>query len=221
MRVNLMVGGSVKLIPKQKVQDRQDETWIGVDYGATWLIQHGIVPQSAVGDFDSTDAAEFTTVKQEIANIKKLPTAKDMTDTQVGVLMAIKQFQPDQIDIFGGTGGRLDQLLANLYLPLQDQFKDYLPKIHFIDRQNVVSYYLPGTYTLRRQPEFKYLAFVNLTPVEDLDLQDEKYPLHHWSSSIPFSWSSNEFSADENHFSFKKGIVAVILSGDWPLHKRN
>lgn len=219
MRVNLMVGGSVELIPQQTVQSRQDEIWLGVDHGATWLIKHGIIPRAAVGDFDSTTSTELATVKEAIADIKQLPTAKDMTDTQAGVQMAINEYQPDEIDIFGATGGRLDQLLANLYLPLQERFIDYLPKIQLIDRQNLVTYYLPGKYTLRCLPQFPYLAFVNLTPVEDLDLVDEKYPLHDWSSAIPFSWSSNEFSAAENHFSFKKGVVAVIRSADWPLQQ--
>ena len=216
MRINLMVGGSMDLVPLQTVQERQDEVWIGVDHGATWLIQHGIKPVAAIGDFDSTAADDFATVQRTIPNITKLPTVKDMTDTQAGVWLAVSEYHPDQIDIFGATGGRLDQLLANLYLPLQDRFKDYLPMIHFLDRQNIVSYYLPGKYTIYQREGFKYLAFVNLTAVHNLNLIDEKYPLHNWSSSIPFSWSSNEFTAAENHFSFQEGIVAVIISRDWP-----
>ena len=80
--------------------------------------------------------------------------------------------------------------------------------------QNVVSYYLPGNYTISRLPHKKYLAFVNLTPVRGLTLKDEKYPLQNWSSQIPFSWTSNEFTAKENHFSFESGIVSVIQCSD-------
>ncbi len=35
------------------------------------------------------------------------------------------QEQADEIEIFGATGGRLDHLLANLFLPLQSEFKPY------------------------------------------------------------------------------------------------
>ena len=109
---------------------------------------------------------------------------------------------------------RLDHLLANLFLPLQSEFKPYLTRIKIIDCQNVVSYYLPGDYTISRLPHKNYLAFVNLTPVRGLTLKDEKYPLQNWSSQIPFSWTSNEFTAEENHFSFESGIVSVIQCSD-------
>lgn len=221
MRVNLMVGGPTEMIAQEIVKQRQTETWIGVDHGATWLLQHQIVPEMAIGDFDSTDSCDYANVQEAIGHITKLPTAKDLTDTQAGVALAIQRYQPSQIDIFGATGGRLDQLLANLYLPLQKQYRDYLDRIHFIDRQNRVAYYRPGEYSIHQLPDLPYLAFVNLTPLKGLELPDEKYPLHNWSSEIPFAWSSNEFTAAENHFSFKEGIVAVIQSADWPLTDRH
>lgn len=217
MRVNLMVGGPAEMIATDIVHQRRTEKWIGVDHGATWLLEHQIVPDLAVGDFDSTNYGEYENVQQAISQIKVLPTAKDQTDTQAGVALAIQEYQPTVIDLFGATGGRLDQLLANLYLPLQDRFIQYLDRIRFIDRQNLVTYYHPGQYTIHQVNKFPYLAFVNLTPVTNLNLPDEKYPLHNWSAQIPFSWSSNEFTAAENHFSFDEGIVAVIQSADWPL----
>ena len=52
-----------------------------------------------------------------------------------------------------------------------------------------------------------------LIPVSGLSLLDEKYRLDDWSGN-PFSFSSNEFLGEVNHFSFKSGIVAVIQSRD-------
>lgn len=221
MRVNIMVGGPGQLIPVKKVQQRQNEKWIGVDIGATRLIKMGIIPDAAIGDFDSTNEQQFNRMQQLVDHIKTFPPAKDFTDTQLGVKNAIELFRPDQITIFGATGGRLDQLLSNLFLPLEEYFQEYLSKIQFIDRQNIVDYYQPGSYTIDATKGFKYLAFVNLTAVSGLTLPDEKYPLTNWNSTIPFSWSSNEFTAAQNHFSFKSGIVAVIKSRDlitkWPV----
>lgn len=214
MRTNLLVGGPQDLIPVDLVKKRQAENWIGVDHGASLLLKWGITPQIAVGDFDSTNQEELARLKTQLAEIKVYPPAKDFTDTQLGVRAAIAELAPSQIDILGATGGRLDQLLANLYLPLQEEFIDYLPHIRFIDQQNIVDYYLPGDHEVRRDLQMDYLAFVNLTPVQGLTLPDEKYRLNNWDGDIPFSWSSNRFTAPINHFSFTRGVVAVIQSRD-------
>lgn len=216
MRVNLLVGGPVELIPQAVVRARQTETWIAVDHGASLLLDWGVTPAAAVGDFDSTSRTEFAQLQQHLAEIETFPPAKDFTDTQLGVKMAIDRFHPTQIDIFGATGGRLDHFLANLYLPLQADFRDYLDRIRLLDRGNTVSYYRPGSYAIAKEVDKDYLAFVNLTPVTGLTLLDEKYPLTDWSSTIPFSWSSNRFTAAKNHFSFTSGVVAVIQAADQP-----
>lgn len=214
MRVNVMVGGPREPIPVDTVQEYRDETWIGVDHGATLLLEWGITPVAAIGDFDSTNPTELARLKTSLDNITVYPPAKDFTDTQLGIMTAIKNYQPDEIVIWGATGGRLDQELANLYLPMQDAFRDYLHCITLVDRCNVVRYFRPGTYAIHRRPGFDYLAFVNLTPVTGLTLPDEKYPLVNWDSPIPFAWSSNRFTSAVNHFSFDTGVVAVIWSRD-------
>ncbi|MCI1975333.1 MAG: thiamine diphosphokinase [Limosilactobacillus sp.] len=214
MRLNIMVGGPAALIPFGQVQARKKEKWLGVDIGATRLLKAGIIPTVAIGDFDSTSKQQFERVKNSVDHIQLFPPAKDFTDTQLGVKNAIELYHPDEIAIFGATGGRLDQYLSNLFLPLEKDFKDYLEKIQLIDKQNYVNYYLPGEHTIMSVRGFKYLAFVNLTPVSGLTLIDEKYPLTNWNSTIPFCWSSNEFTGEENHFKFDSGIVAVIKSRD-------
>lgn len=212
--VNIMVGGPANEIPLEQVLERQNEPWIGIDYGATYLLNHGIIPEIVAGDFDSTNSEELQQVQSQVTDVQILPAEKDVTDTQYGTRVAIQKFHPDQINIFGGTGGRLDQLLANLFMPLQAPYRPYLEKIRFIDRENTVDFYLPGQYLIRKNPRMRYLAFVNLTPVEGLTLPDEKYPLYNFCSAIPVSWSSNEFTGEINHFSFSAGVVAVIQSYD-------
>lgn len=214
MRINIMVGGPASLIPLAEVHARKNEKWVGVDIGATRLLNEGITPAVAVGDFDSTSVQEFKRVQRSINDLHLFPPVKDYTDTQLGVKSAIELYHPDRITVFGATGGRLDQYLSNLFLPLEAKFKSYLEKIQFVDKQNIIDYYLPGKYEIKAVPGFKYLAFVNLTAVEGLTLTDEKYPLTNWNSSIPFCWSSNEFNGEVNHFSFHSGIVAVIKSCD-------
>ena len=79
MRVNIMVGGPDSLIPLSVVHARQNEKWVGVDIGATRLLNEGITPAVAVGDFDSTNAQQFNRVKGAIDDIHLFPPVKDYT----------------------------------------------------------------------------------------------------------------------------------------------
>lgn len=212
--INIMVGGPASEIPLDEMEKHRGETWIGADFGATFLLNHGIIPQIAIGDFDSTFPKTMEKLKNAVTEIRCFPPQKDYTDTQLAVKVALTEFQADQINLFGATGGRLDQLLSNLMFPLMAEFQAVIPKLVIIDQQNEMRYYLPGKYEIRKRPGMKYLAFVNLTAVTGLTLPDEKYKLQNFDAKIPISWSSNEFDGLVNHFSFDSGVVAVIQSRD-------
>lgn len=85
---------------------------------------------------------------------------------------------------FGATGGRLDHLLANLYLP-PDDF-DYLKSDPALGPGQHSQLLPAGFLYITKEADKDYLAFVNLTPVTGLNLVDEQYPLADWSSSIRF-----------------------------------
>lgn len=213
-RVNLMVGGPKGQIPFEEVLKRKDELWVATDHGAIVLLCHGIVPRIAIGDFDSSTSSEYQLVKEKVAKLVTFPPEKDYTDTQMGVKTALDHFHPDLLSIFGATGGRLDHLLANLFLPLEPAFHQFRDRIQYIDSQNVVTYLKPGVNAIKKVPGMAYLAVVNLTAVQDLNLPDEKYTLKHFNSNRPISWASNEFLGEVNHVNFKSGEVAVIQSKD-------
>lgn len=213
-RVNLMVGGPAELIPFDLVAKRRNEPWVATDHGTIVLLQHGIVPQIAIGDFDSSTNEEYKIVKQRIHEIHVFPPEKDYTDTQMGVKTCLTKFDPEKLSVFGATGGRIDHLLANLFLPLEPQFSSYRERIQYIDKQNVVEYLTPGKNTINKIDGMDYLAIVQLSPVVDLNLPDEKYTLQHFSSTRPISWASNEFLGKTNHVNYKSGDVAVIQSRD-------
>lgn len=214
MRVNILVGGPLELVPLNIIEQRCQEIWIGVDRGAITLLKNNIKPAVAIGDFDSIPTTDLDILDTKLDQVTVYPPEKDYTDTQLGVKAAITKYSPDKITIFGATGGRIDHFLANLFLPLQAEFRPFLSAIEFIDTQNTVRYYLPGNYEITRETGKRYLAFANLTPVKSLFLPDEKYPLDDWNSEIPFCWTSNEFTAERNHFSFTDGIIAVIQCAD-------
>ncbi len=212
--VNLMVGGPDEQIPWDEVQTKADQPWVAVDYGAVRLLRHGIVPEYALGDFDSSTNQERRKVTAAVGNIQQFPPEKDYTDTQLGLLTIQREYQYETVCVYGATGGRLDHLLANIFLPLAEPYRPSLTKLVLRDVGNSVRYYLPGSYALTQETGMKYLAFVNLTPIEGLTLPDEKYPLTDWDCQYPVSWTSNEFQGKVNHFTFQKGVVAVIQCQD-------
>lgn len=71
--VNIMVGGILELVPLDQLRTRANQIWIGVDYGATFLLDHGITPQVALGDFDSTPAPLLQRLEERGISLTTFP----------------------------------------------------------------------------------------------------------------------------------------------------
>ncbi|MBM7617762.1 thiamine pyrophosphokinase [Weissella uvarum] len=206
----LLVGGPTQDLPEALVQGTLTGRWAAADRGALRLLTYGYQPELVVGDFDSMTKAEQT---QVFAHAQKVVPKldQDQTDTEL-LLKSLETYADvDRIDIYGATGGRLDQLFSNFWIFTQPALNQLIEKIHIIDQYNDVTFYRAGQHTIYKNPQMRYVGFMPLTRVEHLTLVDQKYPLTDWSGG-PFSWSSNEFVGNENHFSFEQGIVAVIQS---------
>ena len=81
MRVNILVGGPLEMVPTELILQRKDEKWIGVDRGALRLLRWGIKPVLAIGDFDSVTGEELQGLDGKIILIKTYPPEKDYTET--------------------------------------------------------------------------------------------------------------------------------------------
>ncbi|MCG0842922.1 hypothetical protein IMAU10228_00490 [Lactiplantibacillus plantarum] len=209
--VNLLVGGPTANYPADLTTI--PGPWVGADRGALRLVKRDIQPVMVVGDFDSIDAAELQTVKDALVGAIVVKPDQDHTDTQLAIKSIFEQLQPDEVHLYGATGGRLDHLLANMWLVLDPVFRQWAPQIKLIDKQNSVRFFLPGDYQITKEADKRYLAFVPLMPMH-LTLPDEKYQLDAAYNAYPISWASNEFSGNTGHFSFDAGVLAVIQSRD-------
>lgn len=212
-RVRLLVGGPISEWPDSLKAGRLSGPWAAADRGSLRLLALGQTPILTVGDFDSVTPKERRDVIEKLPNIVSVKPEKDDTDTELLLTLIQEQYNPDKIEIYGATGGRIDQLLSNIWIFTQTRFENIVQKVTIIDRINRIDFYLPGEHKIMKDPDMKYLGFMPLTPVTGLTLVDEKYQLIDWSGN-PFSFSSNEFVGNENHFSFESGIVAVIQSRD-------
>ncbi|QBO37510.1 thiamine diphosphokinase [Periweissella cryptocerci] len=213
-KLNILVGGPVDQWPSELTAGAVVGEWIGVDRGAFRLLKLGITPKVAVGDFDSLSETEREWLTTQVQDIRRVKPEKDETDLELALTIAQNEYQADEIVIYGATGGRIDHLLSNIWIFSQPRFQQFIGKVNLVDRGNSIRFYAPGNHTIVKEADKKYLGFINLTAVEHLDLADERYELHDWSSPTPYSWSSNEFKGTVNHFSFTQGIVMVIQSKD-------
>lgn len=212
--IKLLVGGPKEDLPKDLLLNNKNQAWVGADFGAVRLCNAGIKPLLAVGDFDTATTKQAQLVKRMSEETYQLPPEKDYTDTEVSLLEIKKRFAPEKITVYGATGGRVDHLLANLFSVLRIDYPEFVPKVSFIDSQNVIEFYLPGAYEIKKIAQMKYLSFIALTQVKQLTLSDEKYTLFEKDLEFPTAYVSNEFVGDTAHFSFQSGVICVVQSRD-------
>ncbi|MGC6769275.1 thiamine diphosphokinase [Enterococcus sp. LJL51] len=212
MKVLIVAGGSSADWPPLEKTDY--DFFTGVDRGSLFILENNWPLDLAVGDFDSLSNQEKQLVKKEAKEFYPAQVEKDDTDTQLALAKVLEQMPNAEITIIGAAGGRLDHFLANLWLPLEPRFQPFIRQIHLKNQQNTISYYLPGEYTVYREPEMSYLAYCCLTAVSDLTLKDSRYLLHEQQVPVPTSYASNEFIGDTASFTFTAGVIAVIQSKD-------
>lgn len=209
----LMVAGGQPADWPVLAQDYQ--RYVGVDRGSLYLLEAGLPLDMAVGDFDSLQEKERQRVFAEAGSVSQSPAEKDDTDTQLALEKIFALDPAAEVTIIGATGGRLDHLLANLWLGLEPRFQPFLRQFRLLDRQNSVNFYGPGTYQVQPEAGMTYLAFCTLTSVAALTLTDVKYELNRQPVPQPTSYASNEFLPGiPATFSFTNGLIAVIQSRD-------
>lgn len=179
---------------------------IAADAGLNHLNNLGIVPDLIVGDFDSL--GEVPVGDNVIAHNPE----KDDTDMMLAVKEALSR-KSDIIIIYGGLGGRLDHVLANL------QTLTYIEK-------NGARGYLVGCGNICTVIENRGLCFdsdmlgiISIfcqgAEARGVDLVGLKYPLSNYTMSydVPIG-VSNEFIGIPSSVFVREGLLAVIWNAD-------
>ena len=213
MKVNVLTGGPLACVP-QSIFEQKDERWCGVDYGAVELIDRGISPMLSIGDFDTATNEERLQVEEHSYQFVYRPLKDDITDTELALRYLFAHYSVDQLNLYGATGARREQLLAILFFILKPEYQEQVERITVIDRWNEMRFFKPGHHQLKRDSQMKYLAFIPLTAVEGLVLPDEKYQLQRTDFDFPVALSSNEFVGEKATFSFERGILMTVQSCD-------
>ncbi|MBS4172472.1 thiamine diphosphokinase [Bacillus sp. FJAT-49736] len=212
--VCIVAGGPSVYIPN--LQEFKDPCiWVGVDYGVFYLLENGINPDFAFGDFDSVSDSERSIIRNKVKNVMEYNPEKDETDLELALQWAL-QTTPTKILIFGATGGRADHYFANAFLLIREEFLQSDCEIEIVDCQNKISTYTPGTYKIHQLNSFKYVSFLPLsTEVTNINLTGFKYPLSNKCIKQGTTLCiSNELLEEIGTFSFSSGILMMIRSKD-------
>jgi thiamine pyrophosphokinase len=88
---------------------------IAADGGAEHAIRMDVTISLLVGDMDSISSETLAHLEGIGTEIQRHPAAKDKTDLELALLAAAER-DATSIRVIGALGGRLDHMLANIYL---------------------------------------------------------------------------------------------------------
>ncbi|WP_433749625.1 thiamine diphosphokinase [Falsibacillus pallidus] len=210
----VLAGGPKGLIPD--LNSIKGGVWVGVDHGVYRLLESGITPAAAFGDFDSVSEEEWQLItSSELNEMHTFKPEKDESDMELALGWAIGQ-EPSKLSIYGATGGRIDHFMANAMILASETFLHYTGTIEIVDRQNIITVHPPGTYSIEKLQDKKYISYIPLSAeVKDLTLQGFKYPLENKKICMGSSLCiSNELEENTGTFSFSEGILMMVRSQD-------
>lgn len=196
------------------LREEKPELLIGADRGICFLKEKGIHPTHIVGDFDSASGEALEYFKQfpEIP-IRTFNPVKDFTDTAIAMELAMEE-GADRIYILGGTGTRLDHVVANI--KLLSHALERKKECILMDAHNRIRL-LDQPLTIEKKKQYgKYVSlFAFGGQVKGLTLRGFFYPLTEYDMEAENPLGvSNEITAENGEISFSSGKLLVMESKD-------
>lgn len=179
------------------------------DGGTVNALALGLTPEAIIGDLDSLPVELIARMEADLVAIHRHPVRKDQTDLELAFQLAIAE-QPDEILLVTALGGRLDQMLANIFLLSRPEYA--ATQVSLIDgSQGAMIVRSHGSITITGQPG-DTLSLVPLTPaVNQVNLSGVEWPLHEATLSFGSTYSiSNALAAPEAHLQIGEGMVLLI-----------
>ncbi len=192
MKKALIITGGYLNIRSVAVSPESFDFVIAADSGYLAAEKLNIFPDVILGDFDS---AEVPHTKAEILQV---PSEKNETDTMLACTVAIER-GATELTILGGTGGRADHFLSNLFL--LESLCDKGIAVSLTDGENTLRILQDETVKIpNRGVYFSLFALDTCT----VTLQGCKYPLTDFvlTRTNPFA-VSNEVAGES-------AVVSVI-----------
>ncbi len=184
---------------------------IGVDFGAWWLLANNVVPDVAIGDFDSVTAFQWGEIEKKISIVKKYPAHKNYTDTELAVQYALK-LHPKELTIFGGIGSRIDHTLGAIGL------LDFIArnKVRGVMRGNKYQIELlsVGVHQVQRNKKLHYVSLIPVSATARVTLKGFTYDGAHLLKRNQTKGVSNELRRSTGTITIDSGTLLVIQTNE-------
>lgn len=198
----------------RQLNEIQPEVIVGVDRGLQFLYRNQIIPTHIVGDFDSVSPEVITYYKTETqVPIREFNPVKDASDTEIALKLAIK-LGVKQVWILGGTGTRLDHVLANIQMlkialdaSVQAYILDKYNRISLVEKEIVL------------EKDHAYGPYFSVFPlggtIENFNIEGAKYPLlNHTLCPYDSLCVSNQYAEEVVNIRFPEGIMILMETRD-------
>lgn len=214
-RAIIISGGSIeRSCALRAIGEKCPDVVIAVDRGLEFLYEQKIKPTHIVGDFDSIDPSviEYYKTKTQIP-IREFNPVKDASDTEIALRLAI-ELGMKEIWILGGTGTRLDHVMANiqsLKIAANAEVKAYL-----LDANNCISVLNEKAVLEKTKAYGPYFSVFALGGrVEGLTIRGAKYPLSdHTLEPYDSLTVSNQFAEEKVTIEFESGTLVLMETRD-------
>ena len=177
---------------------------IAADGGYKHLMNSGIKPDLAVGDFDSLGFRPL-----DIETVE-LPVQKDVTDMKAAVDIGIKKGYKE-FYIYGGCGGRIDHTISNIQLAASLVQEDI--KVNILDDISVITAIHNGSLHLECDKKGYISILAHSDICRGVTVKGLKYTLCDAELNNTFPLGvSNEFIGQESEIHVSDGTLIVIYS---------
>lgn len=207
----LLISGGTKVSTKTLLENIDDRYIIVADGGIKNLIGTDIIPDEVLGDFDSIDDAGREFIGKNNIKIKKYPTKKDFTDTEL-CLEVLLEKGADDIVILAATGTRLDHMFSSMFL--LERLKKENVAGRFIDDHNEVRFISNEEVEIPKN-NYKYFSIVPVSKEVTLSIKGAHYDVEDFKfNRYTIRATSNQIKDDSAKIKID-GEGFLILSKDW------
>ena len=214
-RIIICAGGPLAELPDLQACSSDDTLFIGVDRGTVHLMDLGIIPSIAIGDFDSITTTQLELIKEVVKEVCVFNSEKDETDTELAITRAL-DLEPDEIILTGVTGGRLDHFQSVLHLLYRLQCENTGVLFSIRNASNELAFFRSGVHRIYKVDELPYISFFAFGgTVSGLTLTGFKYETVNAEVGLGITrFTSNELIAEVCTISFRQGICLMVRSSD-------
>ncbi|HBU06456.1 MAG TPA: thiamine diphosphokinase [Candidatus Magasanikbacteria bacterium] len=206
MKILIVANGEIKNFGFYKDLIDKFDLVICADGGANFCHGLKIIPDYIIGDFDSVDKILLEELKNNYKTKVIYDPDQDKTDLELAIKLA-ESFNPDEINIIGAIGDRMDHTLANIIC--LDQVNRKI-KTKIINEKNEIE--LIEDFCEIKGERGEIVSVIPLNLVTGLTYTGLKYGVKDKQVNLGWLGVCNRLSDEKASINLQSGKVLIIRS---------